>query len=83
MTSSYLTLQAGTPVTDRFGQPVGGIKRVLIAEAQYFDGVIVTCPAGDRFVDAPEVRRIADGEVELAHKATMLRNLDALLADLG
>jgi hypothetical protein len=66
VTSSYLTLEPGTPVTDRFGQPVGKVKRVLIADPEYFDGVIVTCPAGDRFVDAPEVRRITDGEVELA-----------------
>jgi hypothetical protein len=35
--SSYLTLEPGTPVTDRFGQPVGKIKRVLIADAEYFD----------------------------------------------
>lgn len=53
-------------MTDRFGQPVGNIKKVLIAEASHFDGVIVATRVGDRFVDAPEVRRITPEEVELA-----------------
>lgn len=65
MAASYFTLEPGTLVTDRFGQPVGTIKRVLIAEASHFDGVIVSTRAGDRFVDAPEVRRITRDEVEL------------------
>jgi uncharacterized protein DUF1707 len=64
--ASYFTLERETPVTDRFGQPVGKIKKVLIAEGSHFDGVIVTTRAGDRFVDAPEVRRITPDEVELA-----------------
>jgi len=61
MPASYFTLERGTPVTDRFGQPVGRIKKVLVAEGGHFDGVIVTTRAGDRFVDAPEVRRITHG----------------------
>lgn len=63
---SYLTLERGTAVTDRFGQPVGEVKRVLVTEGDVFDGIIVTTPKGERFVDAPEVRRIDDDEVELA-----------------
>jgi hypothetical protein len=63
--ASYFTLERGTLVTDRFGQPVGRIKRVLIAEASHFDGVIVGTRVGERFVDAPEVRRITQNEVEL------------------
>ena len=63
--ASYFTLEPGTPVTDRFGAPVGEIKKVLIAWSEYFDGVIVTTGAGDRFVDAPEIRRITSREVEL------------------
>ena len=66
MASSFYTLERGTPVTDRFGCPVGDVKRVLIAYGSYFDGVVVRTPAGDRFVDAPEVRRIDEDEVELA-----------------
>lgn len=65
MSSSFYTLEAGTPVTDRFGQRAGTVKKVLIAY-DYFDGVIVETEAGDRFVDAPEVRSIEPQEVELA-----------------
>lgn len=65
MPVSYLTLERGTRVTDRFGQPVGRVKRVLLAEGSHFDGVIVSTRVGERFVDAPEVRRIAEDEVEL------------------
>ena len=64
--ASYLTLEPGTPVTDRFGQPVGEVKKVLIAWSEYWDGVIVSTEAGDRFVDAPEVRRVTAREVELS-----------------
>lgn len=66
MPASFYTLERGTPVADRFGQPVGNVKKVLIAYASYFDGVIVVTEAGDRFVDAPEVRRITRDEVELS-----------------
>lgn len=66
MTGSYLTLEPGTAVVDRLGQPVGEVKKVLVAWSEYFDGIVVTTPAGDRFVDAPEVRRIAADEVELS-----------------
>jgi hypothetical protein len=63
--ASFYTLARDTPVTDRFGQPVGTVKKVLIAY-DHFDGVIVATDAGDRFVDAPEVRHIGEDEVELA-----------------
>ncbi|HEX8206186.1 MAG TPA: DUF1707 domain-containing protein [Solirubrobacteraceae bacterium] len=66
MPASYFTLERATPVTDRFGQPVGEVKKVLIAYGDYFDGVIVRTRVGDRFVDAPEVRRIEKDEVELS-----------------
>lgn len=70
MPASYFTLEPGTRVKDRFGQSVGKIKKVLIADASYFDGVIVDTRVGDRFVDAPEVRRIAEDEVELSVAAS-------------
>jgi sporulation protein YlmC with PRC-barrel domain len=38
------------------GQEVGTVKRVMIVEEKdLFDGIVVTTPNGDRFVDAPEV----------------------------
>jgi hypothetical protein len=63
--TSFLTLEPGTPVVDRFGRPVGKVHRVLLLETGGFDGIIVGTPAGKRFVDAPEVRRISGGAVTL------------------
>jgi Domain of unknown function (DUF1707) len=62
---SFLTLEPGTRVVDRFGRPVGNIECVLLHEDGAFDGVIVRTVAGRRFVDAPEVRRISHGAVTL------------------
>jgi len=62
---SFLTLEEGTPVVDRFGRPVGEVERVLLLEGGGFDGLIVRTGAGGRFVDAPEVRRISRGAVTL------------------
>ena len=62
---SFFTLERGTPVVDRFGQPVGEVHEVLIAFGEYFDGVVVATPHGRRFVDAPEVGRIAHDGVHL------------------
>jgi hypothetical protein len=63
--TSFLTLEPGTPVVDRFGCPVGAVRRVLLLETGGFDGIIVSTRAGARFVDAPEVRRISGGAVTL------------------
>jgi hypothetical protein len=63
--ASFLTLERGTSVVDRFGQPVGEVHRVLLFEGGGFDGIIVRTRAGKRFVDAPEVRRISGGAVTL------------------
>jgi Domain of unknown function (DUF1707) len=64
--ASYLTLERGTDVLDRFGAPVGSVERVLIGPGTHFDGVIVETPVGRRFVDAPEVRRIETARVHLS-----------------
>ena len=50
---------------DRFGHPVGEVKRVLILETGELDGIVVKTHSGKRFVDAPEVRRISRGAVTL------------------
>lgn len=57
--ASYLTLAEGTPVVDRFGEPVGKLERVLLHAGGSFDGVVVRTRVGTRFVDAPEVRRVS------------------------
>lgn len=63
---SYKVLEAGTPVADRDGDPVGTVVQVLENKAEHiFDGLVIQTPAGERFVDAPEVARIAELRVTL------------------
>ena len=63
---SYKVLQAGTPVVDRDGGEVGSVRDVLENQAEHiFDGLVLDTPAGQRFVDAPEVARITAGAVTL------------------
>jgi hypothetical protein len=63
--SSFLTVERGTPVVDRFGRRAGAVTRVLQHGDGSFDGIVVDTRAGRRFVDAPEVRRIARGAIAL------------------
>jgi hypothetical protein len=63
---SYKVLPPGTPVVDRDGGHVGTVRGVLENRAEHiFDGLVVDTPAGERFVDAPEVERIAERRVTL------------------
>ena len=36
--TSFLTLERGTPVVDRFGESVGAVDRVLLFDGGGFDG---------------------------------------------
>ncbi len=63
---SYKVLEPGTPVVDRDGGEVGAVREVLENEAEHiFDGLVLDTAAGQRFVDAPEVARIAELRVTL------------------
>jgi len=63
---SYKVLEQGTPVVDRDGGEVGSVRDVLENEAEHiFDGLVLDTPAGQRFVDAPEVARITARTVTL------------------
>jgi hypothetical protein len=75
--ASFLTLESGTPVVDRFGRPIGKVRRVLLLETGGFDGITVSTRAGERFVDAPEVRRISGGVVTLGIAAADVEFPDA------
>jgi hypothetical protein len=66
VSTSFLTLQPGTAVVDRFGAHAGEVDRVLLLDGGGFDGIVVRTRVGRRFVDAPEVRRISGGAVTLA-----------------
>ncbi len=63
---SYKVLERGTPVVDRDGGELGTVREVLENKAEHiFDGLVLDTPAGQRFVDAPEVARIAERRVTL------------------
>ncbi len=63
---SYKVLERGTPVVDRDGAEVGTVREVLENLAEHiFDGLVLDTPGGQRFVDAPEVARIAERRVTL------------------
>jgi hypothetical protein len=54
-------------VVTREGAPAGTVEQVLEnAAEQIFDGLVLRTPHGQRFVDAPEVARITNVQVELA-----------------
>jgi hypothetical protein len=63
---SYKVLERGTAVCASDGTPVGTVRDVLENVAEHiFDGLVIDTPAGQRFVDAPEVARIAERRVTL------------------
>jgi hypothetical protein len=63
---SYKVLRRGTPVRAADGTQVGTVRRVQDnARENIFDGVVIDTPGGQRFVDAPEVARIAERAVTL------------------
>ncbi len=63
---SYKVLEKGTPVHASDGTRVGTVREVLENLAEHiFDGLVIDTPEGERFVDAPEVARIAERRVTL------------------
>jgi hypothetical protein len=64
---SYKVLAAGTPVSTSDGVEIGTVVAVLENEREHlFDGLVIATPAGRRWVDAPEVARIAERRVTLS-----------------
>jgi hypothetical protein len=78
---SYKVLARGTPVASVDGQPVGTVREVLENEREHiFDGLVIDTPGGRRWVDAPEIARIAELRVTLtlsAAEAAELPDRDA------
>ena len=63
---SYKALRRGTPVRASDGVEVGKVRRVLDnTRENIFDGLVIETRQGMRFVDAPEVARIAELAVTL------------------
>jgi hypothetical protein len=64
--TSYLALRRGTLVRGSDGAEIGRVRRVQSNEREHiFDGIVVQTKRGRRFVDAPEVARIAERAVTL------------------
>ena len=73
---SYQVLAAGAPVLGSDGQQVGSVVDVLENERErIFDGLVIDTPGGRRFVDAPEVARIAERAVTLTIDAAAVAEL--------
>ena len=63
---SYKLLERGTEVRSSDDQVVGRVERVLEnPKGHIFDGIVISTSQGLRFVDAPEVGRIAERRVSL------------------
>ena len=64
---SFRVLARGTPVWSADDQEVGTVESVLATDREdIFDGIVIRTSAGLRFVDAPEVARIAERRVTLS-----------------
>jgi PRC-barrel domain protein len=75
---SYKVLRRGTPVRTSDGEQLGTVRRVLDnARENIFDGLVVDTRDGQRFVDAPEVARIAERGVTLTIDAAEAAQLQA------
>ncbi|MFL5825833.1 MAG: hypothetical protein ACJ76V_04860 [Thermoleophilaceae bacterium] len=73
---SYQALRRGTPVRAAGGTEVGTVRKVLEnTRENIFDGIVIETPKGQRFVDAPEVARVAERAVTLTISA---EEVDAL-----
>jgi hypothetical protein len=73
---SYKVLARGTPVWSADGAEVGTVREVLENEREHlFDGIVVETSGGRRFVDAPEIARIAERRVTLTIDAAAVPEL--------
>jgi hypothetical protein len=64
---SYKLLERGTAVHSSDGAEIGKVEQVLENPREHiFDGIVITTGRGLRFVDAPEVARIAERRVTLS-----------------
>ena len=78
---SFQVLPRGTPVRSADGLKLGTVRRVHEAKREHiFDGIDVDTPDGLRFLDAPEVARIAERFVTTTFPAS---ERDEHLVDRG
>jgi hypothetical protein len=80
----YEVLRRGTPVVASDGVEVGRVRQALDnAREHIFDGIVLDTPQGRRFVDAPEVARIAVRRVTLTIDSAQARELPEQRGRLG
>jgi hypothetical protein len=73
---SFRILERGTAVWSSDDQEIGTVDGVLATDREdIFDGIVIRTAAGRRFVDAPEVKRIAERRVTLAITAAEAEQL--------
>jgi hypothetical protein len=73
---SFRVLAPGTPVWTSDDQEIGTVDTVLATDREdIFDGIVVRTGGGRRFVDAPEVVRIAERRVTLSITAADAEHL--------
>ena len=78
---SFKVLRRGTPVHSSDGVELGKVRRVNEAKREnIFDGIVMDTPKGVRFLDAPEVARIADLRVTATFSA---EEADEHLQEIG
>ncbi len=67
---SYKLLERGVEVSSSDEVVIGRVERVLENPQEHiFDGIVISTPRGERFVDAPEIGRIAERRVTLSINA--------------
>src|SRR5918996_127286 len=80
----YKALPRGVAVHTADGVEIGTVHRVLDnAREHIFDGIVIRTNDGRRFVDAPEVARIAERRVTLTLTAEQARELPEHRGKLG
>jgi hypothetical protein len=73
---SFKVLKRGTPVRSSDGVQVGTVRRAQETGREHiFDGIVIDTKGGKRFVDAPEVGRIAERAVTLTITADEVSEL--------
>ena len=78
---SYHALRRGTVVRSSDGVELGKVRRVEEEQRSHiFDGIVLSTPKGQRFLDAPEVAHIAEHAVTTTFPAA---EADRYLTDVG
>jgi len=75
---SFRVLARGTPVWSADDCEIGTVDTVLATDREdIFDGIVIRTSSGRRFVDAPEVARIAERRVTLSISSAEAEQLPA------